>query len=148
MPVNIYGAFLSSEIYTLEYAPDNINNITLNKSTGVIPFSLPIVDNTSETSDRVNMEQMEFIHIGGVESTISLDFEIGIPDILKMTGLVTNKIAKKHKITITEWSGQISGVSFIGIVDSVRIRQDGGDPRLSCNLNFMEGANTLAGLGY
>lgn len=148
MPVNIYSAFLSATIYNLVYATDNINSLTINKSTGVIPFSLPMISNTQETTNRAIGEQIEFIHIGGIEATVTLDFEIGMSDIGTMLGLVTNRISEKHKIEVTEWSGQTNGCVFIGLIDSVRIKQDGGDPRLNCNISFMEGANTMAGLGY
>lgn len=148
MPVNIYNAFLNASSYTLVYSADNINNFTINKSTGLIPFSLPIVSNTINTENRAITEQSELIHIGGVESTLNIDFEIGMPDVNNILRLVNNRISEQHKIEITEWSGQNSAFIFYGIIDSARVTQNGGDPRLSCNLTFMEGANTMAGLGY
>ena len=148
MPVNIYSAALTSGApYSLIYAIDNINTLTINKSTGIVPFSLPMVENIINTSGRLITEQCEFIHIGGIDATVALDFEIGMNDIETMLSLVTNKVATQHKIEVMAWSGEISNVSFEGIIDSVRIKQDGGDTRLSCNISFMEGANTLSGMG-
>jgi hypothetical protein len=140
--INIYQN-TSATGYTLIYSMDHCNNFEVKKSTGIIPFSLPIVNQTSETSGRMITEQTEFIHIGGVEANVSIDFDIGMGNINTMLGLVSNKLSKKHKIDVVDWAGQSSGYTFIGIIDSVRIKQEGGDPRLTCNLTFLEGSNSL-----
>lgn len=148
MPIEIFSALISSTLYSSVYTTDNTVNLQITKSTGLIPFSLPIVDNTQETANRGITEQTELIHIGGVESTLNIDFEVGMGNVGTMLSLVTNKISNKHKIEIGDWSGLNSSFIYIGIIDSVKIKQDGGDPRINCSLSFMEGANTLAGLGY
>lgn len=140
--VKIYQNVTAST-YVLMYTADNVDSLEIKKSTGVMPFSLPIVNQTSETSGRMITENTEFVHIGGVEANLSVDFEIGMSNINTMLGLVSNKLSKKHKIDVEDWSGQTSGYTFIGIVDSVRIKQTGGDPRLTCNLSFLEGVNPL-----
>lgn len=142
MVINIYQNTNASS-YVLIHSQNNIDSLEINKSTGIIPFSLPIVDNTTETSGRMITENIEFIHIGGVEATINMDFIIDMNKINTMLGLVSNKVSKKHKIDISEWSGQTSGYSFIGIIDKIRLRQEGGDPTLTCSLSFLEGANPL-----
>lgn len=148
MSVNIYSAaLLSSELYTLRFATDNVTSFEVKKSTGIIPFSLPVVNNTLETSNAVITEQSEFIHIGGVEATVNIDFEIAMSSIGTLLSFVTNKISEKHRIEVGEWSGSTNCI-FNGIIDSVRIKQEGGDPRLTCNISFLNGANTLAGIGY
>ena len=143
MAINIYQN-TNASAYVLIYSADNCESFEVKKSTGIIPFSLPIVDQTSETSGRMITEQTEFIHINGVEANISIDFEIGMSNINTMLGLISNKMSRKHKIDVTDWNGETSGYTFIGIVDSVRVRQVGGDPRLTCNLTFIEGANNLS----
>lgn len=145
MTINIYQNINSTE-YALVYSLDHCNSFEVKKSTGIIPFSLPIVDQTVETSGRMITEQTEFIHIGGVEANVSMDFDIGMSNINTLLGLVSNKMSKKHKLDIIDWSGQSSGYTFIGIIDSVRIKQEGGDPRLSCNLTFLEGSNSLSNM--
>lgn len=143
MAINIYQN-TNASAYILVYSADHCENFEIKKSTGVIPFSLPIVDQTSETSGRMVTEQTEFIHIGGVEANISIDFDIGMSSINTMMGLVSNKMSRKHKVDVTDWAGETSGYTFIGIIDAVRIRQTGGDPRLTCNLTFIEGSNSLS----
>lgn len=133
----------NASAYALMYTTDHCDSFEVKKSTGIIPFSLPIVDNTSETTGRMISENTEFIHIGGVESNISMRFEIGMSDIKTLLNLVSNKLSKKHKIDVDDWSGQASAQIFIGIVDSVRVVHAGGDPRLTCDLTFLEGANPL-----
>lgn len=145
MPIKIYNNTNASS-YTLIYTADNCQRLEIKKSTNTIPFSLPIVDNaweTSESDNRLITENTEFVHIGGVEVNVSVDFEIGMADIRSMLSLVTNRISRKNKIEVIEWSGLSSGATFIGIIDSVRLKQEGGDPRLTCNLNFLEGFNPL-----
>ena len=142
MAIKIYQNTNASS-YQLIYTTDNTDSLEIKKSTGVIPFSLPIVGQSSEISGRMITENTEFIHIGGVEANLTIDFEIGMSNINTMLGLVSNKLSKKHKIDIEDWSGETSGYTFIGIVDSVRIKQTGGDARLTCNLSFLEGVNPL-----
>jgi len=138
----------SANTYELLYTADNIEYIDIKKSTGVIQFSLPIVSNTSETSGNMVNEQCEFIHINGVEANVDLSFTMAMNEINTMLSLVDNKMSTKHKLDICDWEGQTSGYTFLGLVDSVRLRQEGGDPRVTCNLTFLAGQNNLADFGY
>lgn len=135
--------------YVLMHTIDNTNRLEIKKSTGIIPFSLPVVDQTGEAvgGNAMVTEKIDFIHISGVEAEIDLDFEIGMNNMDTLLGLVSNKMGRKHQLKVTDWSGQTSGnQTFYGIVDSVRIKQEGGDPRVNCNMSFFIGANPLQGI--
>lgn len=147
--INIYQASnYSSEIYTLVYNIDNIQRLNLNKNTGVLPFSLPIVEGTSEMSGRMIRENTEYVHVNGVEAKLTLSFEIGLNNINTMLGFVSNRLSHKNKIDVIDWAGETSGYTFIGIVDSVDITQNGGEIRPNCTLTFVEGSNVLDNMGF
>lgn len=144
MPIEIYQNTNASS-YLLMFTTDNTNRLEIKKSTGIIPFSLPIMDQTGESvgGNAAVTEKIDFIHVSGVEAEIDIDFEIGMNNIDTLLGMVSNKMSRKHKLIVTDWSGQTSGQSYYGIIDNIRIKQEGGDPRLNCNLSFYVGANPL-----
>lgn len=147
MAIKIYESDTSGN-FSVVYTTDHCNNFEIKKSTGIIPFSLPLISGTANQSTEMIGEQTEFIHLSGVEANVSMDFEIGMSDINTLLGLVTNYAYKSHRIEIGDWSGYISNYTMDGIIDNIRIRQEGGDPRLSCNLTFLRGFNPLHDLGY
>lgn len=138
----------TSPTYTLIYTADNCENISLTKSSGVTPFSLPIVDSTQETSTRMVSEKSDLIKISGVETTLDITFSIHVSEILTLLDLVTNRIDTKHKIIIDDWSADLNSVvDLLGIIGSIRIRQTGGAGDIDCAITFYEGDNFFANMG-
>lgn len=143
MAIKIYQGTTSTG-YTLKYTTDNTATLDLTRSNGAIQFALPIVSNTAETSGRLMQGKIDTISITGVLSEAKLSFEIPMTAIDTCLNLVGNAYDTQFKIDIEDWSGQIAGYSLIGIFDSVKIRQEGGNPRLTCDLSFLEGTNIMA----
>ncbi len=130
--------------YVLKYTTDNTVTLDITRSNGAIQFALPIVSNTTETSGRLLQGKVDTISITGVQSEAKLSFEIPMTAIDTCLNLVTNAYNTQFKIDIEDWAGQTSGYTLIGTFDSIRIRQEGGDPKLICDLSFLEGNNVMA----
>ncbi len=142
MTINIYQG-TAATTYTLIYTLDHCNTLDISRNNGAIQFALPIVDNTVETSGRLLTGKVDTISLTGVTSDMKLSFDIPMTAINTCLNLVTNAYNTQFKVDINDWSGQVSGFSLVGTFDSVRIRQEGGDPRLTCELSFLEGTNVM-----
>lgn len=152
MTVNIYESenLISSRIYTLKYTPDNINGFELKKSTGVIQFSIPLISGDQNLTTNMIKQQSEFIHINGIEAGINLSFEVDPADVRIIQDFIQNQAAKTYLIANDTWpatSGSTSGSTFEGIFDSIRVKQNGGDPRVTVDASFLYGSNTMSNLG-
>jgi len=143
MTINIYQGTETSG-YVLKYSLDHSNTFEITRNNGAMQFALPIVDNTTETSGRLLQGKVDTVSITGVTSQANLSFDIPMTAIDTCLNLVTNAYNTQFKIDVVDWSGQTSGYTLIGTFDNVRIRQEGGDPRLSCDLSFLEGTNVMS----
>lgn len=143
MAIKIYQGTTTAG-YTLKYTTDNTTTLDLTRSNGAIQFALPIVSNTADTSGRLMQGKVDTISITGVLSEAKLSFEIPMTAIDTCLNLVGNAYNTQFKIDIEDWAGQTSGYTLIGTFDSVKIRQEGGNPRLTCDLSFLEGTNIMA----
>lgn len=139
--IKIYEWNTDTAAYDLKYTALDCNEFEVSKNSGVIPFSLAVVDTDQDTSGRVINEKTDLIRISGVDAQVSVSFEISISDIQTMLNLVSNRIGKKHKIDVEDWSGDLANYSFIGLISNIRLIQAGGDPKLMCGLTFYEGDN-------
>lgn len=137
----------TSPTYSLIYTADNCENINITKSSGVMPFSLPIVNSTQETSTRMVTEKSDLIKISGVETVLDISFSIHVSEIKTLLDLITNRIDTKHKIVIDDWSTDLNSiVDFIGIIGNMRLRQTGGAGDIDCTITFYEGDNFFANM--
>jgi hypothetical protein len=133
----------SNSVYNVIYSLDHCNSFEITKSNGVMQFGLPIVNNTSLTEGRLINEKSDTVSIGGINAQAKISFEIPMSGIKTCLDLVNNRYDVDYKISVNDWSGDISTTLLYGIFDNVRIRQEGGDPRLTCDLSFLEGANIM-----
>lgn len=141
--MTIQIAQYSGSVYNTIYTIDNCNSFEITKSNGVIQFGLPIVDNTSLTTGRLINEKSDTISITGINAQVKISFEIPMTDIKTCLDMCNNKYDIDYKISMNDWSGSINTTLLYGIFDNVRIKQEGGDPRLTCDLSFLEGANIM-----
>jgi len=142
--LSIYEYNNTTDVFDLKYEADNCERIIINKSTGIIPIGLPIVDTTKDTTGRIIPEKTDLIRISGVECTLNMTFDINPSDIITMLDLVTNAIGKKNKIAINGWSDALgTDINFIGLIGSIDLDHHGGNSFLSCRLVFYEGDNIL-----
>ncbi len=143
MTINIYQG-TSTSGYILQYTLDHCNTFEITRNNGAIQFALPIVSNTIETSGRLLQGKVDTVSITGVTSQAKLSFDIPMTAIDTCLNFVGNAYDTQFKIDVLDWTGQTSGYTLIGTFDSVRIRQEGGDPRLTVDLSFLEGTNVMA----
>ena len=147
MSIKIYEWNTSTSVFDLKYTADNCDSLDISKSSGIMPFGLPIVDTDQDTSGRLVNEKIDLIRISGIECTISISFEIDISDVKTMLDLVSNDIGMKNKIAIDDWGADLgSDINFIGIIGNIRLRQSDSPRRVSCTITHYEGDNLFYNL--
>jgi len=138
--IEIYESTGGGSTATLKYSPDNTQSFEINKDSGVMPFPLPLVDETAYTDTDIR-EKIDLVAISGISCSVSLSFWIPLADITTLLNLVSNRASVSQIIQVNEWNGVVTNFKFYGRVASVRISQEGGTPtRLQCNLNFQVGS--------
>ncbi len=133
--------------YDLKYTVVTCSSFEANKSAGAIPSPLPAVQTTIDTSGRLIKEKIDLVRIMGISADVSASFEIDTADIPTLLGLVTNRIDTVQRLVVEDWASDLSEYTFQGIVGNVKIRQQGGEAVLVCDLSFLEGDNVMDGLG-
>jgi len=138
--IEIYESTGGGTTPTLKYSPDNMGNFELNKESGVMPFPIPLVDETGFTDTDVR-EKIDLVAISGVSCTVNMSFWISLASVTTMLDLVSNRASRSQIIQVNEWNGITANYKFYGRVASVRISQEGGTPtRLQCSLVFQVGS--------
>lgn len=138
--IEIYESTGGGSTATLKYSPDNMGNFEINKDSGVMPFPLPLVDETAYTDTDI-MEKIDLVAISGISCSISMSFWIPLADITTILSLVSNRASVSQIIQVNEWVGTVTNYKFYGRIASVRISQEGGNPtRLQCNATFQVGS--------
>ena len=126
--------------YTLKYTPINMDNFEISKDSGVMPFPLPLVAETSYTDSDIS-EKIDLVAISGISATLSLSFWIPLADITTVLSLVSNRASITQYIKVNEWNGTVTNYKFYGRCSAVRISQQGGTPsRLQTSLTFQVGS--------
>jgi len=136
--VLIYYKADDDDEWTLLYTADNCSNFNVNKNSGVMNFSLPIVDTTKDTTDRAIKEKSDIIRISGIDSDLRFNFDADVADIQTLLDLASNSIEGVNKLYIESWD-----LNFIGAFSSVNISQSGGDGIVSVSLSMILGDNIM-----
>jgi len=131
----------------LLYTTDNIETIEIKKYTPVMQFGLPVVDKTIQTSGSLGIENMEYIHMNGCEGNIQFSFTAPMSDITTIYNIVGNKMSTTNMIVVDDWQSETSGYCFVGLLNDLRMRQNGGEPTLTIDMGMILGTNPVGDLG-
>jgi len=129
------------------YTLDNCQSLRISKNSGVTQFSLPMLETSDDTTNRVNTDKCELLRLSGTEVTLTIQFWVPLSDVITVLALASNRAGGAAKVKISDWTTvdpTVTDVEFVGLFGSVDLSQEGGTTsRMMCTLTFFEGDNVF-----
>jgi len=137
--------------FTSYFVPDNMENFHISKTQDVMPFPLPLVDETDTTTypNTDITEKIDLVAISGVNCSISMSFWISLTDISTISNMVTNRVSTNFMIQVNEWAtGGLTNYKFYGRFTGIDIDHNGGTVnRMKVSASFQVGSIVSFGEG-